>query len=165
MSNFSLKIACVCGVMAMAGTGWAASVDILSPDKAQAYAASRVSHSTLKWSSRERALYAEITFDSQMYAGDSDPGKKEYFLFKIPGVTFDSQANTFYANDNEGQPVAVAIKKPGLFGGAILPAPGSCIYIYKNHGEVQVVLKASTVNSSILKNHWVEKDGSYTDNR
>ena len=165
MSGFSLKVVCICGMMTLAGAGWGASVDILSPDKAQTYAVGRISNTRLKWNDRNRMLYADITFDPQMYAGDGDSSKKEYFLFGIPGVTFDPQANTFYANDNEGQPVAVAIKKPGMFGGSILPAPGSCFYIYKNHGEVQVVLKASTVNNAVLKHHWVEKDGGYTDNR
>lgn len=165
MNRFTLNMACICGIMSLAGTGWAGSVDIPSPDKAHTYAASRISNTTLKWSNRDQKLYANITFDPQMYAGDGDSGRQEYFVFGIPGVTFDPQANTFYAKDNEGEPVAVAIKKPGIFGGSIRPAPGSCFYIYKNHGEVQIVLRASTVNTAALKHHWVEKDGSYTDNR
>ena len=157
-------MASICGMMILADPSWAGSVDILSPDKANAYAVSRVSNTTLKWSPRDQRLYADIAFDTQMYAGDGDSSCKESFLFGIPGVTFDPQANAFYAKDDEGQPVIVAIKKPGWFGGKVLPAPGSCFYIYKNHGEVQVVLRASTVNSVVLKNHWIEKDGSYADN-
>jgi hypothetical protein len=165
MNRLTLKLAYICGLMSLPGAGLAGSVDILSPDTAHTYAASRISNSTLKWSNREQKLYANITFDPQMYAGDGDSGRKEYFVFGIPGVAFDAQANTFYAKDDEGQPVAVAIKRPGMFGGSVLPAPGSCFYIYKSHGEVQVVLKASTVNTSVLKHHWIEKDGSYADNR
>ena len=109
MNRFTLNMACICGIMSLAGTGWAGSVDIPSPDKAHTYAASRISNTTLKWSNRDQKLYANITFDPQMYAGDGDSGRQEYFVFGIPGVTFDPQANTFYAKDNEGEPVAVAI--------------------------------------------------------
>lgn len=165
MRNSTPLVVYICGIMALASAGWAGSVDILSPDKANTYAVSRISNTILKWSSREQMLYASITFDPQMYAGDGDSARKESFVFGIPGVTFDPQANTFCTKDNEGQPVVVAIKKPGLFGGSVFPAPGSCFYIYRNHGEVRVVLKASTVNTLVLKHHWVEKDGSYADNR
>jgi hypothetical protein len=153
----------VFSTLMLTSTLWAASVTIESPDKAQTNAEGRVMQGSLKWLPKEQALYADITFTNDLYVTRGNALEQEYFLFKFPGVSFDPSTNTFYATAKDGQRVPVAVKKPGVFGGSIQPLPGTTINIYKSHGEVQVVLTATTdqVDRGILS-HWVERNSGFS---
>ena len=146
----------------LATPAWAGSVIILSPDKAQAHAFGHVTKSKFIWSEKERALFADITFSVGMYAGSGQSNEQESFLFKFPGVTFDPSTKTFYARDKSGKEMAIAAGQSGLFGRSVKPLPGTCVYICKKHGEVQVVLTASTsLVSSDDSHHWMENDDEF----
>lgn len=142
-----------------ASRSWADSVTIISPDKAQTHAYGRVAKSRLVWLAKDRALSADITFSTDLYAGGNEPLTRESFLFKFPGVTLDAATKQFLAQDSEGKRVPVASASGGL-GGNIKPLAGTRVYIYRRHGEVRVVLTATTTppNTDRVVT-WVERDG------
>jgi hypothetical protein len=136
------------------------SVTIISPDKAETYAYSRLARSKFVWLAKEQALSAEITFSNDQYAGGNEPLLREVFLFKFPGVTFDPAAKRFVAQDKAGKKLAVASSSDSSPTGSIQPLPGTRVYICKRHGAVRVVLTgtapAPTSENPII---WVEHNG------
>jgi hypothetical protein len=161
-TNASIKAAVGLAVLMMASPLWAGSVTILSPDTAQTWAYGYVTEAKFAWSSKEKALYADITFSNDLYATTDEPVQHEYFLFKFPGMMLDPGTKTFYAQDSSGQRVPVAVSESGLFSSFIKPLPGTVVYIHKKHGKVQVTLTATTVPLSVGGGrHWIEEgDGA-----
>jgi hypothetical protein len=135
------------------------SVTVISPDKAQTQAYSRVAKSKFTWLAKEKAFAAEITFSNDQYAGGNEPLSRETFLFKFPGVIFDPAAKQFLAQDKAGGKLAVASSGDSSPTGGIQPLPGTRVYICKRHGAVRVVLTAtSPAPASENPVFWVERN-------
>ena len=136
---------------------WAGSVTIASPDQAQTNAEGRVIKAKLTWSDKDQALHADITFSNELYETKGDTHNEEYFLFKFPGVMADPATKTYYAQDDSGQRVPVAMWQDGFLGRHIKLLPGTYVHIQKKHGNVRVVLTATTTPPMVARrNHWVE---------
>ncbi|MCX6906648.1 MAG: hypothetical protein NTY01_01255 [Verrucomicrobia bacterium] len=146
----------VVAVLMFAGLSRADSVTIVSPDLTETYACGHVEQAKFEWVNEDAELYANVTFSNGFYAGDGEAPSREYFLFKFPGVTYDRATKTFYAQDNEGHSVPVAVMQAGLIGHYIKPMPGTCVYISNSGGTVQLILTATTnPRPSRYANHWV----------
>ena len=147
-------------LMVPSGSLRADSITVISPDKAQTQAYSRVAKSKFVWMAKERVLSAEITFSNDQYAGGGEPLSRETFLFKFPGVIFDPAAKQFCAQDKAGKKLAVASSSDSSPTGSIQPLPGTRVYICKRHGAVRVVLTA-TAPAPASENPviWVERNG------
>ncbi len=146
----------------LAGPLWAGSVTIISPDKAQTHAESRVKEARFIWSDKEQALYADIRFSNELFILRGNPLDEESFVFKLPGVRFDAAARSFYTQDSNGQRVPVATMENGLFGRRIKPAPGTCVHIQSKHGEVRLAMTADMTSASQTpRNHWLEENNGF----
>ena len=145
-------------MVCLAVTLWAGPVTIVSPDKAQTNAESRVKKANLEWNDKDQALYADITFSNELYVSRGDALNEEYFLFRFPGVTANSETKTYYIRDESGQRVPVATWQDGLVGRHITLAPGAYIHIREAHGTVRVVLMATSTPTAVgRRNHWLEE--------
>ncbi len=136
------------------------SVTIISPDKAETYAYSHLTRNKLVWMAKARSLSADVTFSNEQYTGVNEPLRRDSFLFKFPGVTFDPAKKQFVAQDKAGKNVAVATSSSSSPGGSIKAMPGTRVYICKHRGEVRVVLTA-TAPAPNIENPvtWVQWDG------
>ena len=156
-TNSVAKMVACLAVTVLASPLWAGSVTLASPDKVQTHAESRVKDANLTWSEKDHALYADITFSNDIYVGGAVPLVEDYFLFEIPGVRADPATKTFYAQDDSGQRVPVAMWQDGFLGRHIKLLPGTYVHIQKKHGNVRVVLTATTTPPMVARrNHWVE---------
>jgi hypothetical protein len=155
-TRITVKVLAVVAVLMFAGFSRADSVTLVSSDKADTYAYGHVEKANFIWVMEETALYADITFSNWLYAGDGgESASQEYFLFKFPGVTFDSATKTFYARNEDGRPVPVAVMEDAWTGQRIKPLPGTCVYISNSGGTVQLVLKGTTNPEVKYASHWV----------
>jgi hypothetical protein len=161
-TNNAAKVVAWLAMTMLAGSAWAGSVAIISPDKAQTAADCRVKAANLTWSETDHALYADITFSNDIYVGGAVPLVEDYFLFAFPGVSADPATKTFYAPDSNGHRVPVATWEDGAFGRHIKLLPGAFVHIQKKHGNVRVVLTATTTPTmAARRNHWVEDNTSF----
>ena len=154
-TRMAVKVMAVVAVLMFAGFSRADSVTLVSSDRAESYAYGHMEKANFIWVREGSALYADVTFSNWLYAGDGEPASQEYFLFKFPGVTFDEATKTFYARNDGGSPVPVAVMEDALIGQRIKPLPGTCVYISNSGGTVQLVLKGTTNPEVKYANHWV----------
>jgi hypothetical protein len=135
-------------------------VTIISPDKAETYAYSRMARSKFVWLAKARALSADVTFSNDQYTGVGEPLRRETFLFKFPGVTFDPATKQFVAQDKAGKNVVVATSGSSSPGGNIKPLAGTHVYICKHRGELRAVLTATVpAPNTENPNPWIQWDG------
>ncbi len=157
-NSMTKTVACL-AVTLLASPLWAGPVTIASPDKAQTNAESRVKKANLEWNDKDQALYADITFSNDLYVSRGDALNEEYFLFRFPGVTADPATKTYYVQDNNGQRVPVATWQDGFLGRHITLSPGTYIHIREAHGDVRVVLTATSTPPAFgRRNHWLEEN-------
>lgn len=144
------------------GPLWAGSVTIISPDKTQTHAESRVKEARFIWSDKDQTLYAVIRFSNELYIMRGNPLDEESFVFKLPKVRFDPAAKSFYTLDSNGQRVPVATTENGLFGRRIKPALGTYVHIQTKHGEVRLAMTAGTTSASqARRNHWLDEGNGF----
>jgi hypothetical protein len=157
-NSLTKGVACL-AVMLLAGPLWAGLVTIVSPDKAQTNAESRIKKADLEWRDKDQTLYADVTFSNELYVSRGDGLNEEYFLFRLPGVKADPTTRTLYAQDDSGVRVPVATWQDGLLGRHITLAPGAYIHIREAHGAVRVVLTATSTPPAVgERSHWLEEN-------
>ncbi len=143
--------------------GWQATaseqLQIVSPDTAETYPYSSADRHHLYWSSQRQILYAHVTFSNHMYSGDTEPLDEESFRFDLPGVTFEPDSRKFSVTAGNNHKIPIATLEKGFLGlgSYIRPLPGTQIAIYRNRGEVRVVLTANADGQRRLgRGTWVE---------
>lgn len=157
-TNNAAKLAAWLAATVLAGPSWADSITVVSPDKAQTNAESRVKKANLEWSDKDQTLCADITFSNELYVTRGDALNEEYFLFRFPGVTADPVTKTFFIQDRSGQRVPLATWQDGWLGRHITLSPGAYIHIREAHGAVRVVLTATSTPPEVgRRNHWLEE--------
>lgn len=141
----------------------AENVQIVSPDTAQTYSFSTISHKQLLWDDAKQSLQAIITFTNVPYADKDQPKVEEFFSFRFPGVTYDSKSRTFFARGEKNGRVPVAVWKDGVLTEWIEPGSNAQIFVLKRSGKVEVILAATTED---LKNasggRWVERSSGWS---
>ena len=135
------------------------AIRITSPNHPQTFAYGEVIWHQLY---RDTAgdLAARITFSNLPYAGDDEPRRDEAFDFHFPGVRLDSKRGTFLARSGHREFIPVARFREGLAFGGIDLAPGTKIYLLKDHGRVTATVTATDYPRFGIR--WVEMDNNFS---
>jgi hypothetical protein len=146
-------------ILTASGSVMADAVRIISPNHPQTFAYGEVIWHQLY---RDTAgdLAARITFTNRPYAGDDEPRRDEAFDFHFPGVRLDSKRGTFLARTGRREFIPVARFREGLVCGWIDLAPGTKIYLLKDHGRVTATVTATDYPRVGMR--WVEMDNNFS---
>ena len=139
----------------------AARVNLLSPDKAATFAIGWLDDKYLFWDAKKGILCACLRFSNRPV---SESRVQETFVFTFPDVKRDDKTGAFYAKSQDGQRVVIAERSKGFLGPAIVPTPGTFIFVINDHGTVNLLLKSVTgvTTDSAFTKHWIERDDAAT---
>lgn len=155
-AHATVKVVAGLAVFMFASFTRAESIAVTAEERAQTDAAGYVEKANFEQFAGDPALYADITYSNAIYVGDGQSLCREYYVFKFPEVTFDPATKMFYAQNDAGIKVPVAVVVDTWMGHRIRPLQGTCVRINNNGGTLQLKLTATTDPSVNRASHWVQ---------
>lgn len=127
--------------MASVLTGFAIDpiVIIKSPDEGESHVYGRVSDRKLRWSEKEKKLYALITVDNSLYSSNTDRTEKETLRFYLPGVEYDAAKKLYFVRGKNDEVIAFATTTKELFFDSIKPVRNAVVRVVRTRGRIEVV--------------------------
>jgi hypothetical protein len=126
------------GVPLEAGTrpdSWA----VTSPNHAQTFAYGSERHRA--WMTVGRHLAVAVEFTNDPYVDQDYPRRYDDFTFDFPNVVLGADDHTFYYRPSgKSRAIAVATRKPGLFGEQVSLLPSSDLLEDAPHGFLTLTL-------------------------
>lgn len=114
-------------------------VIIKSPDVGESYVYGRVSDRKLKWSEKEKKLYALVTVDNSLYSNANERSATETVRFLLPGVEYDEAQKLFFVRGKNGEVIPFAEQKKEFLFTSIKPVRNAVVRVIRTRGRVEVV--------------------------
>ncbi|PAW75489.1 MAG: hypothetical protein B9S32_17735 [Verrucomicrobia bacterium Tous-C9LFEB] len=139
--TFPFRLLFLVALLAATASAWAIEpiVIIKSPDEGESYIYGRVSDRKLRWSDKEKKLYALITVDNSLYSSNTDRPEKETVRFYLPGVEYDAAQKLFYVRGKNNEVIPFATTKKELLFDSIKPVRNAVVRVVRTRGRIEVV--------------------------
>ncbi len=112
--------------------------EVGSPDHQQTFTFGTEQHRA--WMQKGDHLSIVMKFTNDPYVDQTNPRLYDDFIFNFPNVTLGKDGRTFYYQAPGGRAVAVAFRRPGLFGDEVTLLPSSFLAVQKPHGLLSLTL-------------------------